>query len=190
MHSWKLKIRKVRSLAQDPEPPSPQSSLSRSPWLSTLALGTQNRAGWCRPQDVFLAAESPALLPCSLGQASHGAMNSRLTYLRLGPHVQPLLGLIHSSLSPRSAKRSSPIFHPSRLGPCQGCAVSSPLFSMCEAICQNSGPRAPGAGEETSSKARQRQPLSPGPTGQNRLRGLARWQHQLPGGTPAQEGEG
>lgn len=138
----------------------------------------------------FLAAESPALLLRSLGQVSQGAVNSRLTYLRLGPKAQPLLGLIHFSLSLRPAKRVSPIFHPSPLGPRRGCAMSSPLFNMCEAICQNSGPRAPGAGEETSSRARQCQPLSPGPTGQNRLRGRTKWGRQLPGGTPAQEGEG
>lgn len=119
----------------------------------------------CWPQEPFFLWK-PDLLPCSSappGLASWGAPNSHLTYLRPGPGVRPLLGLIHFSLSPRPARWISPIFHPPHLGPCQGRAVSSRLFNMCEAICQNSAP--PPTREEASSMVRQRQPLSPGPAG-------------------------
>lgn len=122
-----------------------------------------------------------ALLPWAVLPSSSG----------LPFHLQPLLGLVHFSLSPRPARWISSIFHPSHLGPCQGYAVSSLLFNMCQAICQNSGPRAPGTGEQSSSKARPQQPLSAGPAGKNRLQGLeGGGAGQLPGGTPAQQGEG
>lgn len=70
--------------------------------------------------------------------------------------MRPLLGLIHFFLSRSPARWISPIFHPSHLGLHQGCAVPSILFNMCEAICQNSGPKAspaptPGRRQDSAS---------------------------------------
>ena len=140
----------------------PRASLSSIRWPSNLA---GSPACCSSPQEPFFLWK-PDLMPSSSappGLASWGAPNSHLTYLRPGPSLWPLLGLIHFSLSPRPARWISPIFHPSHLGPCQGRAVSSRLFNMCEAICQNSAPIP--AREEASSVVRQRQPLSPGPAG-------------------------
>lgn len=134
-----LRLRKVGSLAQDSESPPPTGLSFQHP----LALQPGGEPSLlCRPQEPFFLWK-PDLLPSSSappGLASWGAPNSHLTYLRPGPSLRPLLGLIHFSLSPRPARWISPIFHPSHLGPCQGRAVSSRLFNMCEAICQNSAP--------------------------------------------------
>lgn len=120
LHTWKLRLRKVRSLAQDSAPPPTGLSFPKplalhpGTWCLDLSCWSQPWAPFPWKLSLLPGSSAPQGLP---PHPQQGAVNSDWTYLRRGPSVQALLGLTHFSLSPRPTRWTSPIFHASHLGP-------------------------------------------------------------------------
>lgn len=125
-----------RSLAQGSEPRAPQASF---PKPLAVHPGTQGLEPGLR------------VLP---GSRLPGDWPPKGPRVPIGPDLQPLLGLIHFSLSPRPTRWVGPIFHASHLGPGQGCAVSSLSLNMCEPFVRTLAPEPQAQDSRAASVSR------------------------------------